>query len=434
MPGIVIVGSQWGDEGKGKIVDLLTERADVVARYQGGNNAGHTVAFGDRTFVLHLVPSGIFWPGKLSVLGNGVVVDPESLLEEIAELRKVGVAVGDNLKLSDEANIVMPYHKAFDRLRERLRGAGKIGTTGRGIGPAYEDKMARRGLRFCDFEAGNAAALLERLREILEEKNVLLRAHFRSEDALFDVNQIHDRFAQLYQQVKGYLCDASRLLNARLDAGQTVLFEGAQGTHLDVDHGTYPFVTSSSTTAGGACTGCGVGPTRINKVIGITKAYTTRVGEGYFPTEQKDNAIAKLLQSRGQEVGATTGRIRRCGWFDAAVVRESVRLNGLKTLALMKLDVLDTLDTVPIAVGYRDAEGNAFDHVPHWMGNVGGLEPVYENLPGWKQSIRGITRLEDLPKAARAYIDRLTELTGCPAGIVSTGPKREETIVLGSLL
>jgi adenylosuccinate synthase len=433
MPGIVIVGSQWGDEGKGKVVDLLTERVDVVARYQGGNNAGHTVMFGSRSFILHLIPSGIFWPGKLNVLGNGVVVDPEALLAEAEDLRKLGVEVGENLRVSDEANIVMPYHKAFDKLREQWRGAGKIGTTGRGIGPAYEDKMARRGLRFCDFQAGNDKALRERLKEILEEKNVLLRSHFKSEEALFDCDAIHDHYAALFEKVKPFLADCSRLLNERLDQGQTVLFEGAQGTHLDVDHGTYPFVTSSSTAAGGACTGCGVGPTRINKVIGITKAYTTRVGEGYYPTELSGTETGRILQQRGQEVGATTGRVRRCGWFDAVVVRESVRLNGMTTIALMKLDVLDTLDTVRIATAYRDGKGNVYQDVPHWMGTVGGLEPVYEDLPGWKTSIRGVTRLEHLPKAARAYVDRIAERCGCPVGLISTGPKREETIVLDGL-
>ncbi|HEX7927168.1 MAG TPA: adenylosuccinate synthase [bacterium] len=430
MPGIVIVGSQWGDEGKGKVVDLLTERVDVVARYQGGNNAGHTVMFGDHTFILHLIPSGIFWPGKLNVLGNGVVVDPEALLSEAADLAKMGVDVSKNLRISDEANIVMPYHKTFDKLREHLRGAGMIGTTGRGIGPAYEDKMARRGLRFCDFQSGNDKALRQRIAEILEEKNILLRSHFKSEEALFDCNDIHDKYAALFEKVKPYLTDASKLINERMDKGATVLFEGAQGTHLDVDHGTYPFVTSSSTAAGGACTGCGVGPTRIQKVIGITKAYTTRVGEGYYPTELSGTEIGKILQQRGQEVGATTGRVRRCGWFDAVVVRESVRLNGMTSIALMKLDVLDTLDTVRIAVAYKDAQGNTYDTVPHWMGTVGGLEPVYEDMPGWKASIRGVTKLEQLPKAARAYVDRIAERCGCNIGLISTGPKREETILL----
>ena len=434
MPGIVIVGTQWGDEGKGKVVDLLAERADVIARYQGGNNAGHTVKFGDRAFVLHLVPSGIFWPGKLSVLGSGVVVDPEAMLAEIDALRAQGVEVGDNLKVSDQCNLVMPYHKAFDKLREHLRGAGKIGTTGRGIGPAFEDKMARRGVRFGDFHPGHRDALKERLREILLEKNVLLRSHFRSEDALFDVNEIFDRLAALCERCRPFLCDTTRLLNDQLDLGKTVLFEGAQGTHLDVDHGTYPYVTSSSTTAGGACTGCGVGPTRIARVIGIVKAYTTRVGEGYFATEQKDNAIYRTLQERGQEVGATTGRVRRCGWFDAVVVREAVRVNGIASLAVMKLDVLDTLPTVRIAVAYRDADGTRYDHVPHWMGQYGAVEPIYEDLPGWQTSIVGITEPEKLPPQARAYLDRMEELAGAPISLISTGPRREETILMRPLI
>lgn len=434
MPGIVIVGAQWGDEGKGKVVDLLSERADVIARYQGGNNAGHTVKFGERSFVLHLVPSGIFWPGKLSVLGSGVVVDPGAMLEEVDALRKAGVEVGDNLKVSDECNLVMPYHKAFDKLREHLRGAGKIGTTGRGIGPAYEDKMARRGLRFGDFQPGYEAALRERLSEILEEKNVLLRSHFRSEDALFSVNEIFDNLAPVIERCRPFLSDTTRLLNDRLDQGKTVLFEGAQGTHLDVDHGTYPYVTSSSTTAGGACTGCGVGPTRIASVIGIVKAYTTRVGEGYFATEQKDNDAYRTLQTRGQEVGATTGRVRRCGWFDAVVVRESVRVNAMSGLAIMKLDVLDTFPTVRIAVAYKEPGGRRFDHVPHWVGQYGAVEPIYEDLPGWQTSIVGITELKKLPKQARAYLDRMEELSGAPISLVSTGPRREETILVRPLV
>jgi len=429
MPGIVIVGTQWGDEGKGKVVDLLSERADVIARYQGGNNAGHTVKFGDRSFILHLVPSGIFWPGKLSVLGSGVVVDPEAMLAEIEALRGDGVEVGANLKVSDQCHLVMPYHKAFDKLREHLRGAGKIGTTGRGIGPAYEDKMARRGVRFGDFQPGYEHELKERLREILEEKNVLLRSHFRSEDALFDVNQIFDGLAALVERCRPFLCDTTRLVNEQLDLGKTVLFEGAQGTHLDVDHGTYPYVTSSSTTAGGACTGCGVGPTRIARVIGIVKAYTTRVGEGYFATEQKDNEVYRTLQTRGQEVGATTGRVRRCGWFDAMVVREAVRVNGIAALAVMKLDVLDTFPTVRLAVAYQDAQGTRFDHVPHWMGQYGAVEPIYEDLPGWQTPIVGITELSKLPQQARAYLNRMEELSGAPISLISTGPRREETIL-----
>ena len=431
MPGVVVVGSQWGDEGKGKVVDLLTEQADVVARYQGGNNAGHTVIFNDKAHVLHLIPSGIFHPGKLMVLGNGVVVDPEALLDEIDALRRAGVEVGDNLKISDAANLVMPYHKAFDKLREQLRGAGKIGTTGRGIGPAYEDKMARKGVRFSDFHPGHEQKFCERLKEVLQEKNVLLRSHFNDQDApLFDVEEIYRRQLASYQRIKPFLCDTSALLNDALEAGKTVLFEGAQGTQLDVDHGTYPYVTSSSTVAGGACTGCGVGPTRISRVIGVTKAYTTRVGEGPFPTEITEGPVAELLQQRGQEVGATTGRIRRCGWFDAVVVRQAARLNGLTGLAIMKLDVLDTLETIRIGVGYTDSEGNRYDSVPHWLGSYGGLSPVFEELPGWNTPLRGITRYGKLPRAAKNYLERISAEAGVPVILVSTGPRREETIFL----
>ncbi|HEX9844372.1 MAG TPA: adenylosuccinate synthase [bacterium] len=434
MPGIVVVGAQWGDEGKGKVVDLLTQEADIVARFQGGNNAGHTVMFEDKQFILHLVPSGIFRPGKLGVLGNGVVVDPEALLKEVADLRAAGVDVSDVLKVSDACNVVMPYHKAFDKLREALRGPGKIGTTGRGIGPTYEDKMARRGVRFSDFSPRMETAFRARLEQILEEKNFLLRNHFRSEEQLFDLDEIYDRYCALYAKVEPYLCDTSALLNEALDAGRTVLFEGAQGTGLDVDHGTYPYVTSSNTVAGGACTGCGVGPTKIDRVIGITKAYTTRVGEGPFPTELAGDPIGELIQQRGQERGATTGRIRRCGWFDAVVLRESVRVNGMSGVAVMKLDVLDPLETLKIAIGYEDEEGHRYERIPHWMGNCGTrLRAVYEEMPGWQTTTRGITRYDALPAATRAYLERISELCGVSISVVSTGPRREETIVLQGL-
>ncbi|HKI97284.1 MAG TPA: adenylosuccinate synthase [bacterium] len=434
MPGIVVVGAQWGDEGKGKVVDLLTRQADIVARYQGGNNAGHTVMFEDKTFILHLVPSGIFHPGKRVVLGNGVVVDPEALLKEVADLRETGVEVEDKIRVSDASHVVMPYHKAFDKLREGLRGPGKIGTTGRGIGPTYEDKMGRRGVRFSDFSPRMERSFRERLEQILEEKNFLLRNHFHSDDELFDLDEIYDQYCALYAKVEPYLCDTSALLNEALDAGQTVLFEGAQGSGLDVDHGTYPYVTSSNTVAGGACTGCGVGPTKIDRVIGIAKAYTTRVGEGPFPTELSGDPVGEMLQKRGQEVGATTGRVRRCGWFDAVVLREAVRVNGLSGLAIMKMDVLDELESIKLAVGYEDEEGHRYERIPHWMGNCGtSLRAVYEEMPGWHTSTRGITEYSALPAATRAYLDRITELCGVPITVVSTGPRREETIVLQDL-
>jgi adenylosuccinate synthase len=413
MSGVVVVGSQWGDEGKGKVVDFLTDRADIVARYQGGNNAGHTVMFGESKFVLHLLPSGIFREGKTVVLGEGVVIDPEALLEEIDALAEQGVEVGGNLRVSDAANLVMPYHKAFDKLREELRGAGKIGTTGRGIGPTYEDKKARRGVRFCDFHPQYEQAFCERLKDILKEKNVLLRSHFRSDEALFDAKQIYERYAALYERVKPYLCDTSLLLNKALDQGKTVLFEGAQGTMLDVDHGTYPYVTSSNTIAGAACTGCGVGPTKITRVIGIAKAYTTRVGEGPFPTELKEGPVGDLLQQ-----------------FDAMVVRHAAQLNGLTHLAVMKLDVLDTLEKLRICVGYRDEQGNDLETIPHSLGLYGGLSPVYEEMEGWNTPIVGITEWDALPAATKAYLNRISELVGVPLLVVSTGPRREETILL----
>jgi len=340
--------------------------------------------------------------------------------------------VGDNFKVSDEANLIMPYHKAMDRLRESLKGEGKIGTTGRGIGPAYEDKMARSGVRFSDLRRKDERAFCDRLKSIVEEKNVLMRSHFKS-DVVFDVSEIFDRYAALYERIAPHLCDTSLLLNQAIDAGQSVLFEGAQGTLLDVDHGTYPFVTSSSTVAGGACTGCGVGPTKITGVLGIVKAYTTRVGEGPLPTELQDDPVGAILQERGQEIGATTGRVRRCGWFDAVVVRESARLNGMSGLAITKLDVLDSLETVKIAVAYRDPEGNEVASLPHHVGTLAELTPIYEELPGWQSSTRGLRDYGRLPAAAQAYLERIAELIGVPLVLVSTGPSREETIVLEEL-
>ncbi len=433
MPAVVVVGSQWGDEGKGKVVDLLTEQADIVARFQGGNNAGHTVMFGDKTYVLHLIPSGIFREGRLAVLGNGVVVDPRALLDEIAALRTAGVEVGENLRVSDQANLVMPYHKDFDKLREQIKGAGKIGTTGRGIGPAYEDKMAREGLRFSDFHPNDERVFRDRISSILEEKNFLLRNHFRSDEPLYDAHRIYDEYAAMWLELKPLLCDTSTLLNQALDEGKRVLFEGAQGTLLDVDHGTYPYVTSSNTMAGGACTGTGVGPTRIDKVIGITKAYTTRVGEGPFPTELAEGPVGALLQKRGQEFGATTGRVRRCGWFDAVAVRTAVQINGMGGLAMMKLDVMDPLETLKICVAYEDNRGKTYEHMPHFIGLAEQLTPIYEEMPGWNETIRGITEYDQLPRATRNYLDRIAELVGAPVVLVSTGPKREETIQLGPL-
>ncbi len=432
MPGYVVAGSQWGDEGKGKIVDLLTANTDMVVRYQGGDNAGHTVMFEDKQFVLHLIPSGVFQTSIPVVLAAGVVVEPFALIQEMEGLHKQNVALEQMLKISYAAHMVMPYHKEFDRLREIHRGTGKLGTTGKGIGPAYEDKAARRGVRFGDFETSMQKPFLKRLEAVLEEKNFWLK-HYGSNCKPFQTQAIFEESLALYAQVKPFLCDTSLLINEALDQGKRVLFEGAQGAGLDIDHGTYPYVTSSNTVAGGACTGGGVGPTRIQKVIGITKAYTTRVGSGPFPTELKD-AIGERLQEVGKEFGATTGRRRRCGWFDSVVVREAVRMNGIGAHALMKLDVLDGIHPLRIAVGYRDSTGTQYENVPHWHQCAENLTPVYEELPGWQGSIRGITAFEDLPKEACRYIQRIEELSAAPVALISTGPRREETIVVNDPL
>ncbi|MBF0349450.1 MAG: adenylosuccinate synthase [SAR324 cluster bacterium] len=417
----VVVGTQWGDEGKGKIVDLLTEHADVVVRYQGGNNAGHTVMFGDKTFILHLIPSGIL-RNSISVLGNGVVIDPAEMIKEIDALKKMGVAVENNLKISSRAHLVMPYHKAMDQLREKQKGDQKIGTTGRGIGPAYMDKIGRLGVRLEDLNDVND--FKRRLEEILPEKNCLFEHHFHSTP--FSAQQIVDEYMEYYVRLKSYLADTSTLLNTAIEQKKKILFEGAQGTFLDIDHGTYPYVTSSSTIAGGACTGSGIGPGKITSVVGIVKAYTTRVGSGPFPTELNDD-MGVYLRTTGQEFGATTGRPRRCGWFDAVLVKQAADLNGLTSLAITKLDVLDKLETIQIAVHYKDRNGQLMDSFPSC-----GLEqvtPVYEEMPGWKCSTRNISKYEDLPQALKNYLKRIEVLTGVPVAIISTGPRREETIV-----
>ena len=425
MACVVVVGSQWGDEGKGKIVDLLTEHADAVVRYQGGANAGHTVMFEDRTFILHLIPSGIL-RGKPSILGNGVVVDVASLAQEIDNLRKAGIVVEDTLKVSDRAHVVMPWHKTFDRLREVLRGTNKLGTTGRGIGPTYADKVGRAGLRVGDL--GDAADLRSKLEFLIAEKNRLL-TNFEADEPPFELEPVLEECQRQYEMIQAYVVDSSILVNDMIDDGKHLLFEGAQGTFLDVDHGTYPFVTSSNTLAGGVCTGCGIGPTRITDVVGIVKAYTTRVGTGPFPTELFDET-GEFLRKEGREFGATTGRPRRCGWFDAVLVRQAVRLNGITSLAVTKLDVLDALETLRIATGYRIPSGEIVATLP--SRNVEAVEPTYEEMPGWQCPTVGIATVEELPAAMRAYLDRLSELVGAPVSIISTGPRREETIVLDS--
>jgi len=425
MPNVVVIGAQWGDEGKGKLVDLLTEEADVVVRFQGGNNAGHTVVVGGQKTILHLIPSGILHPGKTCVIGNGVVVDPVVLAQEIAELKERGFLKDDNqLVLSLDAHVIMPWHQALDIAREQRAGAGKIGTTGRGIGPTYEDKVARRGLRVRDLidEARLARKVKDRLPAAREEL-ARLGAKLDEEDGA-----LVQRYAELGRRLAPYAQDASLWLHKAMKAGKSLLFEGAQGTLLDVDHGTYPFVTSSNTVAGNAACGSGVGPTAIDHVIGITKAYSTRVGSGPYPSELKD-ATGEELRRIGAEFGATTGRPRRTGWIDALALRYAVRVNGLDGLAMMKLDVLTGFPEVKIAVGYRCGD-RTYDEMPSDLETLERCEAIYESLPGWTEKLDGLRRWEDLPATARDYVKHVAKLVGVEVVAVSVGADRGETIVM----
>ncbi len=424
MTALVVVGTQWGDEGKGKIVDLLTEQADAVVRYQGGNNAGHTVMFGDQTHILHLIPSGIL-RDTMSILGNGVVIDLPELLKEIEELRENGVEVKGTLHVSARSHLVMPWHRLIDQLREAGKGEKKIGTTGRGIGPAYEDKVGRRGIRMGDLR--HPEQFLARLEEIIAEKNAMLIHIYDASDQCFDPASIHREYLEYFERIESYVTETPTLVNSLVEKGRRLLFEGAQGTFLDIDHGTYPFVTSSNTVSGNACAGGGIGPRHISDVVGIVKAYTTRVGSGPFPTELLDQT-GDSLRSVGQEFGATTGRPRRCGWFDAVLVRYAVRLNGITSLALTKLDILDEFETLKLCVGYRMTDGSTHTDFP-FEGHED-VEPIYEELPGWKTKTAGLTKYNDLPMRLLDYLKRIEELVGAPASIISTGPKREDTIVL----
>lgn len=422
MPNVVVVGTQWGDEGKGKVVDVLSRHVGAVVRFQGGNNAGHTLVVGGEQVVLHLLPSGVLRSECVNVIGNGVVVDPRVLLEEIDALVRRGQPMGpDQLVLSLHAHVVMPYHLVLDRLREEAKGHRRIGTTCRGIGPTYEDKVARRGIVVADLL--DPARLAERVEEILPEKNRMITEWFGGE--ALDAAQIVSDYAAMGKRLQPWVGDAVGLLHRIQREGKDILFEGAQGTFLDVDHGTYPFVTSSNTVAGAACAGAGVGPTAIQEVVGISKAYTTRVGSGPFPTEAHGEEGDRLRQNGG-EFGATTGRARRCGWFDVALVRQAVRINGITRLALTKLDVLSGLDRIPVCVGYEGYD-EAFPAV------LDDLKPIWEELPGWKADIRGCRTLDELPPECRAYVARLEELIGVPVELVSVGPGREETIVHGDL-
>ena len=425
MANVVVIGAQWGDEGKGKVVDIYTEYADNVVRYQGGNNAGHTLVVGEEKVVLHLIPSGILHEGKRCIIGNGVVLDPEVFIREITNLKAKGRMKDDSvLCLSEGLHIIMPYHKRIDIAREAKSGDKKIGTTGRGIGPAYEDKIGRRGVRLCDLL--DKGIFERKLREALEEKNFLLEKFLG--DQPFSFEEIYAEYSGYADILRKYVADTSLMLHKEIKAGRNILFEGAQGTLLDVDHGTYPFVTSSSTCAGGACTGTGVSPRDINEIIGISKAYVTRVGSGPFPTELLDETGENMRQA-GNEFGSTTGRPRRCGWFDAVVLRYAVRVNGLTGVAITKLDVLDDFDTIKICTGYK-YEGRMITEIPATLDVFAACEPVYEEMPGWKTNISQITSFDALPENARKYVKRLEELMGCEIVMVSVGPRRTETISL----
>ncbi len=422
---VVVLGTQWGDEGKGKIVDLLTDQVSLVTRFQGGHNAGHTLVIDGKKTVLHLIPSGILRDGVTCLIGNGVVLSPEALLKEIAGLEETGVPVRSRLRLSPACPLILPYHVALDQARELARGDAKIGTTGRGIGPAYEDKVARRGLRLGDLVDLKSFAV--KLKEILGYHNFVLTNYFKVDAVSFD-NVFEDCKAWAEQLIP-MMADVTDLLHSAREQGQSILFEGAQGSLLDIDHGTYPYVTSSNTTAGGTATGSGFGPLYLDYVLGITKAYTTRVGSGPFPTEL-DCDIGEYLGKKGHEFGATTGRKRRCGWFDAVAVRHANRINSVTGICLTKLDVLDGLETVKICIGYQDSKGNPIVTMPYDADGWADLKPVYEEMAGWSESTVGAQTLEELPPNARAYIRRLEELIKAPIDIISTGPDRIETIVL----
>ncbi|MSM40162.1 MAG: adenylosuccinate synthase [Geobacter sp.] len=425
MANVVVVGAQWGDEGKGKVVDIYTEFADDVVRYQGGNNAGHTLVVEGEKVVLHLIPSGVLHQGKRCVIGNGVVLDPEVFIREVNNLKAKGKMQDDSqLRLSESLHIIMPYHKRIDIAREAQSGAKKIGTTGRGIGPAYEDKIGRRGIRLMDLL--NRDVFSRKLKENLAEKNFILEKQLGEEP--FDFEQVFAEYCGYADILRKYMDDTALLLHRDIKAGKKLLFEGAQGTLLDVDHGTYPFVTSSSTCAGGACTGTGVSPRDIHQIIGISKAYVTRVGGGPFPTELHE-ADGERLRQVGSEFGATTGRPRRCGWFDALVLRYAVRMNGLTGVALTKLDVLDGFETIKVCTGYA-YQGKVLDELPANLETFAQCTPIYEEIPGWQADISAARRFEDLPAKAQSYVKRLEELIGCPIVLVSVGPGREATIML----
>jgi len=428
MSNVVVIGTQWGDEGKGKIVDLLASRADLIVRYQGGNNAGHTLVVGGKKTICHLIPSGILHRDKKCMIGNGVVVDPEVLLQEMDTLTKEGIIiVPERFYLSEKAHLIMPYHKAVDVAREAAKGKDKIGTTGRGIGPCYEDKAGRRGIRVLDLL--DSKALEDKIRENMEEKNFLLTRFLDAQPLEFQ--PIFNAYIQMAERLRPFIADVSIGVDRATREGKKILFEGAQGTHLDIDHGTYPFVTSSNPIAGAVCAGVGVGPDKLHHILGIVKAYTTRVGSGPFPTELSDETGA-YIQQKGAEFGATTGRKRRCGWIDLVMLKDSIRYNGLTSLSITKLDVLSGLKTIKACVAY-DLDGIRIDYMPASLERLARCVPVYDEMPGWEDDISGAQDMNRLPSAARDYLRFIEEKTGVPMSIVSVGPKREETIELMEL-
>ncbi len=425
MPNVIVLGLQWGDEGKGKIVDVLSEKADVVARYQGGHNAGHTVVIKNEKFILHVIPSGILYKGKKCLIGNGVVVEPASLLEEINGLKERGVEIDkNNLFLSKNAHVIMPYHMALDRENEKLRGSKSIGTTGRGIGPAYCDKINRSGIRVADLLQPDF--FKEKLKANLFQINFLLENLYKAQ--VFYIDNIYNEYMGYAEKLKEHVADTDIIIDKTIAEGGNILLEGAQGTLLDIDHGTYPYVTSSNATAGGACTGLGIGPTKISKVLGVVKAYTTRVGAGPFPTEIKDS-LGDAIREKGGEYGATTGRPRRCGWLDMVILRHSARINGLTGIAITKLDILDGLETIKICTSYKH-NGKVYKEFPKELNIFQECEPVYEETKGWKESTIGIKDFEKLPDAAKAYVKKIENMLGVEAHIISTGQRRDELILI----
>mgnify|MGYP005842032499 CR=1 FL=1 len=424
MSNVIVLGAQWGDEGKGKVVDLLSERFQIVARYQGGHNAGHTVFIGERKFILKLVPSGILRPGVQAVIGNGVVIDPEALLEEIGALESAGIDVRGQLAVSNRAHVIFPFHRMVEKLSEARAGRQALGTTSRGIGPCYEDKIGRRGIRIADLMDRDSFDAL--FSAFAEDKQTLARAF--SVDEAIDLQAVRGRYLEMADRIRPLVRDTARLLNDAISAGKKILFEGAQGTMLDIDHGTFPFVTSSSASAGGACTGTGVAPTRIGGILGVSKAYITRVGGGPFPTELHGEA-GERIRKAGNEYGAVTGRPRRCGWFDVPLLRYTAAVNGFDSLVITKLDVLDAEKEIPVCTGYR-CGGREVAEMPATRREMESVEPVYESLPGWQASTRGVSRFEGLPQKAQSYLRYLEAMTGVEIGCVSTGPERNQTIIV----